>query len=272
MKTTHNIAVDIGNSAIKLALTTAETLHEKSLSLLENDWQVVATQWAMSQIDAQQVVWNIASVHPQATETLVDHVRSRHPIANVNLLTWRDVPMKPEVDEPDRLGIDRLMSAYAATLQFEPPLIVVDAGSAITVDLVAGDRTFQGGAILPGLGMQFASLAKGTACLPLLNAASEQPQCPAKNTQDAIVSGVLTGASAGIDRLIWQHCIQARIAIAAVPIVLTGGDAPVVSPLLQHNHERMDNLVCRGIIGLPSSETRGCLAEDDNPCNPCKQT
>lgn len=253
MKATTNIAVDIGNSAIKLALTTAETVHENSLSLLESDWQISAARWALTHSDEQQLAWHIASVHPQAAKTLVDHLSTICPAANVNLITWRDVPMEPKVDEPDRLGIDRLISAYAATLQSEPPLIVVDAGSAITVDFVTADGKFQGGAILPGLGMQFASLAKGTASLPLLKAMNRKPQYPAKNTQDAIFSGVLTAATAAIDLLISKYCNHADIAGEDVPVVLTGGDAPVVSPHLRHNHERIDNLVCRGILRLQSS-------------------
>ncbi len=253
MKTTTNIAVDIGNTAIKLALTTAGNLHEKSLSLLERDWQISAARWAVSRSDEQQLAWHIASVHPQAAETLMDHLSTIHPASDVHLITWRDVPMEPKVDEPDRLGIDRLISAYAATLQFEPPLIIVDAGSAITVDFVAAEGTFQGGAILPGLSMQFASLAKGTASLPLLDVVSRKPRYPAKNTQDAMFSGVLAAATAAIDLLITKYCTHADIASKDVPVVLTGGDAPIVSLQLQHNHERIDNLVCRGILRLQSS-------------------
>ena len=253
MKTTTNIAVDIGNSAIKLAVSTAGTVHEKSLPLIESDWQISASQWAISHSDDQQLTWHIASVHPQAAKTLIDHLGTKFPAANVKRITWCDVPMEPNVDEPDRLGIDRLISAYAATLQSEPPLVVVDAGSAITVDLVTPDGKFQGGAILPGLGMQFASLAKGTASLPLLDTMNKKPQYPAKNTEDAIFSGVLTTAIAAIDLLISKYCNHADIASEDVPVVLTGGDALFVSPHLRHNHERIDNLVCRGILRLQSS-------------------
>lgn len=254
MKTTTNIAVDIGNSAIKLALNTAETFHEYSLSLNENDWQIAAIQWAQTQNDEQELLWQIASVHPKAAEMFTGHLRSICPAANVNLVTWRDIPMEPKVDEPDRLGIDRLICAYATTLHCAPPVIIVDAGSAITVDLVTRDGEFQGGAIVPGLGMQFASLAEGTASLPLLNTRNRQPHYPAKNTSDAIFSGVLTAAAAAIDRLITEYCNQVDIDSEIVPIVLTGGDAPIVSPYLRHNHERIDNLVCRGLLHLQSSK------------------
>ena len=253
MQTTTNIAVDIGNSAIKLALKTAETLHEYSLPIDENNWQTSVVQWAQTQADQQELAWQIASVHPQSANALTSHLRTICPAANVRLVTWRDIPMELKVDEPDRLGIDRLICAYAASIDSEPPLIVVDAGSAITVDFVARDRHFHGGAILPGLGMQFVSLAKGTARLPLLTERDREPQYPAKNTQDAIFSGVLTAATAAIDRLVVEYCKRADIATETVPIVLTGGDAPIVSPRLQHNHERIDNLVCRGLLHLQSS-------------------
>lgn len=253
MQTTTNIAVDIGNSAIKLALKTAETLHEYSLPIDNSDWQVSVVHWAQTQAGPGELAWHIASVHPQASQILMGHLRTICPTANVHLVTWRDIPMEPNVDEPDLLGIDRLISAYAASLHANPPLIVVDAGSAITVDLVAKDGRFSGGAILPGLSMQFISLAKGTANLPQLDHMDTEPQYPAKNTRDAIFSGVVTGATAAIDRLISNYCNRAEMVAETVPVVLTGGDAPTVSPRLQHNHDRIDNLVCRGLLRLQSS-------------------
>ena len=253
MQTTTIIAADIGNSAIKLALKASGTLHEQTLPIDDHDWNGSAVQWARKQADLQELVWHIASVHPQATEVLTGHLRTICPTENVHLVTWRDVPMEPQVDEPDRLGIDRLIGAYAASLDSNPPLIVVDAGSAITVDLVGSDGKFKGGAILPGLGMQFASLANGTASLPLLSYNNKEPQTPAKNTQDAIFSGIVTGATAAIDRLIAAFCKQQDLTPHTVPVVLTGGDAPVVSPRLEHNHQRIDNLVCRGLLHLQLS-------------------
>ena len=253
MQTTTIIAADIGNSAVKLASKASGTLHEHTLPIDTHDWSGSAVQWASKQADQRELVWHIASVHPQATEILTGHLRTICPTENLQLVTWRDVPLEPQVDEPDRLGIDRLIGAYAASLDSNPPLIVVDAGSAITVDLVGSDGKFHGGAILPGLGMQFASLANATASLPLLSYVDKEPQAPAKNTQDAIFSGVVTGATAAIDRLISKYCKQADLTTGTVPIVLTGGDAPVVSPHLQHNHQRIDNLVCRGLLHLQLS-------------------
>jgi len=253
MQTSTSIAVDIGNSVIKLALKTADTIDVQSVLIEGDTWPETVVRWVESKAVEQDVVWRIASVHAQATKQLTDHLNTIAPAANVHVVTWHDIPMKPEVDEPDRLGIDRLISAYAASLHFEPPLIVVDAGSAITVDWVGSDRRFHGGAILPGLSMQFGVLAAGTASLPQIDWTNCQPKFPAKNTKDAIFSGVLMGATAGIDRLIMHYCQCVKVSPEAVPVVLTGGNAPVVSPHLRHNHERIDNLVCRGLLRLRRS-------------------
>jgi len=253
MQTSTSIAVDIGNSAIKLALKTAEALNERSVVIEGDGWPETVVRWVQSLVVEQDVIWRIASVHAQATKKLTDHLHTITTATNVHLVTWHDIPMKPEVDDPDRLGIDRLITAYAASLHVEPPLIVVDAGSAITVDWVGDDRRFHGGVILPGLAMQFRSLAVGTASLPQIDWLSCRPKFPAKNTKDAIFSGVLTGATAGIDRLIIDYCQRAKVSVETVPVVLTGGDAPFLSPHLRHNHERIDNLVCRGLLRLQRS-------------------
>ena len=71
----------------------------------------------------------------------------------IRQLTYRDVPLTIRVDEPARVGIDRLLAALAADRlrQRDRAAIVVDLGTAITVDLVDADGAFAGGAILPGI-------------------------------------------------------------------------------------------------------------------------
>ena len=258
MQTPTIIAVDIGNTAAKVAFEVGGTLHERSLPVDDHDWPDSAMQWATKAwateaIEARQMEWRVASVRPEAQEILTDYLFANFSDAHVKLVTRDDIPMETTVDEPERLGIDRLISGYAASLHTSGPLIVVDAGSAITVDFVSRQHRFEGGAILPGLAMQFASLARGTACLPLLQHSGKQPEVPAKNTEDAILSGVLMGAAAAIDRLIVSSCDHAELTSADVPIFLTGGDAPFLSPHLRHNHTRMNNLVCRGLLRLRSS-------------------
>ena len=83
---------------------------------------------------------------------------------------------------------------------------------------------------------------------------------PAKNTADAIRLGVLTGAAAAIDRLAQNYFFDLHSADTSNanskidhvgPLVLTGGDAAIISPHLQCRHDLVGNLVCRGLLDLP---------------------
>ena len=73
----------------------------------------------------------------------------------ITLLTAGDLPLKIDSERPDMVGIDRLLGAVAvnAMRPAHRPAVVIYFGTAITVDLVSPEGTFQGGAILPGIGM-----------------------------------------------------------------------------------------------------------------------
>ena len=120
-----------------------------------------------------------ASVHRRPQTKLVG---SRLPIGHSSLteivrfdnLTYRDVPLTIRVEEPARVGIDRLLAALAADRlrQRDRAAIVVDLGTAITVDLVEADGAFAGGAILPGIATSARALAEQTDALPQVDSSS----------------------------------------------------------------------------------------------------
>ena len=107
----------------------------------------------------------VASVHPAATK-LVQGVFAD----TLRILTADDLPMEANVEHPERVGIDRLLSAVAVNRLRQPgrPAIVVDLGTACTVDLISVDGVFEGGAILPGTTLSASALHSGTATLPQL--------------------------------------------------------------------------------------------------------
>ena len=81
-----------------------------------------------------------------------------------------ELPLRVELEKPDHVGIDRLLDAVAVNSRRAPgvPAVIIDAGSAVTVDLVDGAGAFRGGAILPGLRLMAKSLHDYTALLPLI--------------------------------------------------------------------------------------------------------
>jgi type III pantothenate kinase len=152
--------------------------------------------------------------------------------------------LKSDVTTPTTIGIDRLLGMLAAVEQSPGhTLIVVDAGSAITVNLVTADRVFRGGAILPGLKLLTAALRRGTAALPEV-AIDRVPPALGRSTEDAIASGITRAALGAIERLI----DELRPLVVDVPgVMVTGGDGPMLSPHIARPHHLVPDLVLHGL-------------------------
>lgn len=270
------VAVDVGNSAVKLCAKVphdvdgaaidadgstidADGLRDHAIRINQPRWESSVIQWVGQQMKCRSTEWRIASVHRGAVDRLQQAiVASAAADSLIFHVRHHDVPMRARIEHPDRLGIDRLVSAHGAQCRFGGPLVVVDAGSAVTVDWVDTEGDFCGGAILPGVFMQLTSLATGTDALPKIDfTEGGVPQAPGRNTSEAIRLGVTTGISATIDRLASIYSQRAGVDESEVSVVLTGGDAPLLSPLLAHTHVVVKNLVCRGLLDLPRSEQAG---------------
>jgi len=154
------------------------------------------------------------------------------------------IPIQTGVDEPDRVGTDRLLAALAAYRRAGGACIVVDAGTAVTVDAVDAGGTFLGGAIFPGPGLMARSLAEGTARLPAVEiqsaAALERPI--GKDTEAAIRSGVTRAVAAAVARL----AVDMRDEIGnTVSVYVTGGYAP---PADDRRWMVLPDLVLEGLL------------------------
>ncbi len=128
------------------------------------------------------------------------------------------------------LGNDRVAAAAGAASLFPgEPLLVVDAGTAVTLDIVSAEGVFLGGNIAPGMRLRFASLHEATSALPEIEAEGEIPPF-GHDTATAIRSGVVGGIIAEIvDTLQRARGIVGE----GARVVLTGNDAPVLLPLLE---------------------------------------
>lgn len=153
------------------------------------------------------------------------------------------LPMDVAVADRTALGVDRVCSAAAAYEQLNTSCVVVDFGTAVTVDLIDEDGTFLGGAILPGLHMQMQALHEHAAQLP-----GVQPGVPdlpyGRSTEQAIQVGVCRGLAGAVRGLVegyatflkrWPH------------VVATGGDLNLLAPLCDFIDSRVDRLALRGI-------------------------
>jgi len=166
-----------------------------------------------------------------------------------------DLPLAINVPSPERVGIDRLAAA-AAAIHAKPEgksAIVVDCGTAATVDLVAADGTFLGGAILPGPNLMAQSLASGTSQLPALAEAvwALPPPMPGRTTDEAIAAGVGHGFRGAIARLV---AAAARELGDEPVIILAGGSRAMVRESLPGAIEIPDIVLC----GIALAAGRAC--------------
>ena len=247
------IAVDIGNSSTKLGWF-EETASASSAGLPT----VAATKGFVTGqlppaefsvgLPAEQCRWHIASVHREGTRLLTDWLRSQRPADEVHLLTQHDLPIATEVEFPDRVGLDRLAAAVAANFLREPsrPVIVIDAGSAITVDLVTAAGAFAGGVILPGFRLSAEALFGGADLLPLALLAPNDvpPPVIGKNTEAAIRSGLFWGAVGAVREIVARMTEDLE---HQPQVFVTGGDLRELAKHLGGGAQFVPNLVLCGI-------------------------
>lgn len=161
----------------------------------------------------------LASVVPSQTE-----IWQTYP--DIRIITLDQVPL---LGVYPTLGIDRALALYGAGETWSYPILVIDAGTALTFTGADANRHLVGGAILPGLGLQLQSLAQKTANLPLLETQMPLPTRWALNTPESIYSGVIYTIIAGMCDFIedWLHRFpQSRVC-------LTGGDGKLLLKYLR---------------------------------------
>jgi type III pantothenate kinase len=187
-----------------------------------------------------------ASVNPPATERLRQLAAEVAPQAPFHLAAADfPIPIRNDTAEPDRVGVDRLLAALAAYRQVRGPCIVVDFGTAITVNVVRADGALLGGAILPGLAMMAQALSKRTAQLPEVNVPDSAPAV-GRTTHEAIAAGLLHGTAGAVSNLI---IVAGEVVGSDAQIFLTGGDAARVAAFLPPDcRDISPDLVLEGLL------------------------
>lgn len=234
-----DVVVDIGNSRIKWGrcglLGVAEQV---SLPCEPGAWEQQFDDWRLSSSS-----WAIGSVQPETCAAFTKWLKERD--QQVLLIdSYRKLPLEVRVDAPDRVGLDRLLNAVAAHKQLSDGQagIIVDAGSAVTVDLLDETGAFRGGAILPGLRLMAKALHDYTAQLPLVEPIELQT-APGTSTQTAMLAGITHAVLGGIEKL--------RMALATQHpshrVFITGGDASFVDAGLGVAHLTWPEMTLEGL-------------------------
>lgn len=212
-----NLLVDIGNTAVKCAVTErGEIIAEGRADRLTAD--------LIDRLSAgRDVRWAIVSSTRGVANEAVALVRSR--VGHCLEFTQRTpVPIGNAYRSPETLGLDRLAAAVgAATLFPGRNVLVIDCGTALTIDSVTADGVFRGGCISPGLRMRLRALHDYTAALPLCEPSESAvgDEASGRTTEEAIVRGTMQSIVFEIE----GHATRFREKFENPCVIFTGGDA-----------------------------------------------
>jgi type III pantothenate kinase len=242
------LLADVGNSRIKLALldeaAAGAAAGGQGLPTIQRRQDLDSRsfhpenleRWLLAAAPGPAVIL-VASVYEAAATRLEAAVAeisaTRHRPIRQRRIRHTDLPLAVSLPEPGRVGIDRLAAAAAASL-IKPAAtgaVVVDCGTATTIDLVSAAGGFLGGAILPGPVLMARALAEGTSKLPAVAALAGGglPAMPGRSTDEAIAAGVGFGIRGAVGRLV----AEARAALGGDSrTILTGGWAATVADAL----------------------------------------
>ena len=225
------LAVDIGNTNITIGLFRAGVLTATRRAATQADAtadQLELLLDGLLRLDdasfADVSAIACASVVPALTEG-VETIATRRDRPLI-VATAGTVPLAVRTERPQEVGADRLVNALAAARLYGTPAVVVDFGTATTLDCVAADGAYVGGAIAPGLELGLEALAARTAKLPRIELRTPD-RAIGRDTVSAMQSGTIFGyqalASGLLARVRRELADAAGIAPADVKAILTGG-------------------------------------------------
>jgi type III pantothenate kinase len=250
------LLVDIGNTRIKWAWVRNQRL-SRQRAAVHAGWQSQDFEreilGGVKKVD-RIVVVSVASeaVNQSFTEAAQ---RAAHKVPEFVASARTASGITTRYREPWRLGADRFVAVVAAhSLAGKRGACVIDAGTAMTIDVVDGKGIHHGGAIVPGPDLMVSSLLKNT------NGIQQRAQGGAsgrglfaRETRAAVEQGASHAAAAIVDRAV----DEAKIVMRASPLViLTGGAAKRIHPLIRSRHVSVPDLVLRGLAVIVNLNVR----------------
>jgi type III pantothenate kinase len=243
------LLVDIGNSRIKWALLKGDRLG-KAQAAEYSGWR--AQDFARRVIGSRRDIERIL-VSNVAADDVTDALAAGARLAGVPLpervaTRRRACGLTIGYIDPWRLGVDRLLAMIAAHHRFPGrPVCAVAVGTAMTIDLVGVDGRHRGGAIIPAPTLMVSSLLDGTSGIRQRAQGGTRGRGPAlfgRSTRAAVEQGARYAAAAAVDRAV----SEARALVGRTPkLVMTGGGAPALRPLIRSASLLVPDLVLEGL-------------------------
>ena len=218
------LLIDIGNSFISTCCINKKRFirysfkNKKSLSISE-ELKMLIRYYEKNNIKTNSAV--ICSVVPLLDKVFLEFFKKlKYDILFVNNITNK-INLKTSIKEKKKIGSDRLVNAYYTIKKFAPPALIIDLGTATTLDYINEKNTYEGGIILPGIDISLNALNIYTAKLPKVSF-KRTDKLISNTTNGAISSGFYWGYHCMIEGLIKKI---KKVKNKNIKVILTGGYA-----------------------------------------------
>ena len=237
------LAVDIGNTNTNIGSFAGKKLISHSCinntSLLKQKPAFTGKSHLLN--ESTNIV--VASVNPDIESAFYKSLGKRYKKKVLKIGREIKLTIPALVDNPQTVGIDRLLNALAAYRRTGTATIVIDFGTAITIDVVSKKGEFLGGLILPGIRTSAYALNQQTALLPKVEIKRPR-KIIGKNSEDAIKAGIYYGAVGSVNHIIEEL----NIAYEDLEYTIaTGGDAKTLKKDIPEINKFIPHLTLEGI-------------------------
>jgi type III pantothenate kinase len=232
-----NLIIDVGNSNVKLAVFQQDKLLHKSiieLSQLNESIEIIKTNFPKIE---KAIISSVGNLQNSQIQNIKKH------FTTFILDSASKIPFINLYKTPKTLGVDRIALVSASVNQFpDKNVLIIDVGTCVTYDFKTSKNDYLGGAISPGIRLRYKTLNDLTANLPLLE--TEIPKnIIGDSTSSAIHSGVIYGILKEIDGIIDEY----QKKYSDLTVILTGGDANLLSNQLKNSIFANSNFLLEGL-------------------------
>jgi len=232
-----NLIVDVGNTYVKFAVYKNENLiHKISFELSKFEKQLKSLKNDFPKLKSA-IISSVGYLSKKQIELIGNDLKV------LELSSKTKLPFNNLYKTPKTLGVDRMALVSASVSQFaDKNVLIIDAGTCITYDFITNKNDYLGGSISPGIRLRYIALNNLTANLPLLE--TNQPKTiTGDTTESSIHSGVVFGVIKEIDGVIDQY----KEKYLDLTVILTGGDAKILSNQLKNSIFADSNFLLEGL-------------------------
>ncbi|MCL2845496.1 MAG: type III pantothenate kinase [Chitinivibrionia bacterium] len=230
------IAIDAGNTHLRIAKIDTDFL--QNIEIIHSDYEGIFALIEKLQ-EGENLPISVASVVPRGRE-LSDKLNE---CGKKTIFCVREMAKDLQINYAETLGIDRIVDAVAGLALFpERDLVVIDSGTATTVDCVSADRKFLGGFILPGIKITSEAIHEKTALLPKLSPYELRFNEMPNDTFSAVSAGLIADCAGGIEYAI-DFCVEK---LNKPLIIACGGGWEIVKSFVRREIKAVPELTLAG--------------------------